>query len=54
MKYRRKRKKESEDKNMTNRIEVRTIEEAWTKANEFFPTDYNKDEESSEIGRAHV
>ena len=33
---------------MTNRIEVRTIEEAWTKANEFFPTDYNKDEESSE------
>lgn len=29
-------------------IKVRTIEEAWTKVNEIFPTDYQKDEESSE------
>lgn len=47
MKYQRKRKKESEDKIMANRIEVGTVEEAWVKVNEFFPTDYNRDEASS-------
>ncbi len=29
-------------------IKVKTMEEAWTKANEIFPTDYMKDDESSE------
>lgn len=29
-------------------MKVRTIEEAWAKANEIFPTDYMKDDESSQ------
>ena len=33
---------------MANRIEVKTVQEAWDMANKIFPTDYNKDEESSE------
>lgn len=33
---------------MANKIEVKNIEEAWAKVNEVFPTDYEKDEESSQ------
>lgn len=33
---------------MANKIEVRSIDEAWAKVNEVFPTDYEKDEESSQ------
>lgn len=33
---------------MANKIEVKNIDDAWAKVNEVFPTDYEKDEESSQ------
>ena len=32
---------------MTENIKVNSVEEMWNKANQIFPTDYEKDEESS-------